>query len=97
MRRVLLAIVVLLLVGEVSGLLAMCVPERTPIGSSQSTPDGCPPGCFRCTNCAQPAVFFAITPPIPTFEARSFEMITVTRLRPVISREIIHVPKLPSA
>lgn len=97
MRRLLLALALLCLLGEVSGVFAAFAPDRCLQSCSDDAPDGqCPPLCQDCGCCTHvvPTLF-----PSPTVELQLSPptMLAVARHRqPVPSgsvEEILRVPK----
>src|SRR5262245_43632390 len=97
MRRALLIAVLVLLVGDASGLTSLFVPEACAIGASDSAPDsGCPAFCVRCTCpcCVSSAMHqdlaaltTAAPAPIPV------PLPNPDRLPAGIPHDIFHVPK----
>jgi hypothetical protein len=97
MRRALLIAVLVLLVGDASGVTALFVPEACAVGTSESSSDsGCLAFCVRCscTCCAASVVHNA--PMALTAEALAPVLLPAAdpnRLPAGSPHDIFHVPK----
>jgi hypothetical protein len=97
MRRALLIAVLVLLIGDASGVSSLFVPEACAIGTIESVPDsGCPAFCVRCSCacCASSVVHkAAVAVPAEVLTPILVPVPDSDRLPTGSSRDILHVPK----
>ena len=91
-KRVLLFAVLLILLADVSGVMAFVSPETC--SASETVPDQkCPPLCVRCGCCAQPIVQAAELSLTSVLVTSTTPVLDTAMLRVGSPHDILHVPK----